>query len=385
MSRPTTETRGRGCRWPVLASGWVVLLAAGGAGASDLDAVLEPIRDRHHLPALAGAIVDRGGVVDVGAVGLRAAGEPERVTASDRFHLGSCTKALTATLLATFVEEGKLDWDTTLADALPELAEAMHPDLRGVTVEQLLAHRAGLSPETAAPGFGLNRMRQLEGPLPPHRLDYARAVLAEPPANPPGTKFEYSNRSYTVAGVIAERLGGEPWEELTRARIFEPLGMTTAGFGWMASPGERDQPWPHRSEGDRSVPVPPGPGADNPLLIGPAGTVHASLEDWGKFVACHLRAGRGEPALLEPETFDRLHARPAEGEYAFGWVFAERPWGGGTVLTHTGSNTMNYCVVWMAPRREFAVLAATNAGGRPASKACDEVSSALIGRRLKRR
>jgi CubicO group peptidase (beta-lactamase class C family) len=341
-------------------------------------ALLEPIRARHKLPALAGAIVGPDGAVVVAAVGHRVAGSPEEVTPEDKFHLGSDTKAMTATLLATFVEEGKLSWETTLADALPDLAERMHPDLRKVTIAQLLAHRAGLSGETSAPGLSLGAMRALEGPLPPHRLDYAARVLSERPAYPPGSKFEYANRGYIVAGVIAERLGESSWEDLMRSRIFEPLKMTTAGFGAMASPGQHDQPWPHASMFGVPVPIAPGPLADNPALIGPAGTAHMSLGDWSKFVACHLRAGRGEIALLKPETFATLHAKPDEGEYAYGWVFVERGWAGGTALTHAGSNTLNFCVVWMAPERNFAVLAATNYGGEGAPKACDEVSAALI-------
>jgi lipoate-protein ligase A len=49
-------------------------------------------------------------------------------------------------------------------------------------------------------------------------------------------------------------------------------------------------------------------------------------------------------------------------------MVVQRPWGGGTVLAHSGSNTMWYCVVWMAPKRNFAVLSATNIGGDEAAE-----------------
>jgi CubicO group peptidase (beta-lactamase class C family) len=350
----------------------------GGTGAEALAAVLEPIRERHGLPALAGAIVTTEGPIAAGAVGLRRAGGGPPVTPDDRFHLGSCTKAMTATLLATMVEEGAISWQTTLAEALPELAEVMHPDYRSVTLEQVLAHRGGFSGETAAPGLSLLAMKASSAPLTDQRTDYLRRVLAEAPSSPPGTTFEYSNRGYIVAGAIAERVGGAPWEDLMRRRLFGPLGMNSSGFGPMASPGKTDQPWAHLVRDGRAVPIPPGPGSDNPLLIGPAGVVHASVADWARFVACHLRAGEGGPALLTPETFAVMHSRPIEGDYAFGWGFYERAWGGGTVLTHAGSNTMNYAVVWMAPNRRFAVLAATNQAGDAGPQACDEASSALI-------
>jgi hypothetical protein len=128
--------------------------------------------------------------------------------------------------------------------------------------------------------------------------------------------------------------------------------------------------------------VPPGPGADNPLCIGPAGTVHCSIGDWGKFAAQHLGASVGGKRLLTDETLEKLHTPIGEQEYAMGWVVAERPWGGGRVLWHNGSNTMNYAVVWLAPKKKFAALAATNQAGDAGPKACDDVAGALIGKYL---
>ena len=62
----------------------------------------------------------------------------------------------------------------------------------------------------------------------------------------------------------------------------------------------------------------------------------------------------------------------------FRWIVTDRPWAGGRALTHSGSNTMWYCTVWIAPARDFAVLVTTNQGGDEAAKACDEASWALI-------
>src|SRR5262245_22762609 len=80
----------------------------------DLAPLLQPLLERHKVPALAAAVVRADGPVRVGAVGVRQAGRPEKVTADDRFHLGSCTKAMTATLCARLVEQGKLSWTATL-------------------------------------------------------------------------------------------------------------------------------------------------------------------------------------------------------------------------------------------------------------------------------
>src|SRR5262245_2077398 len=81
-----------------------------GPALESLDALLEPIRAKHNVPALAAAFVRPEGTVAAGAVGVRKSGGTEAVTLDDRFHIGSCTKAMTATLIAILVERGKLNW-----------------------------------------------------------------------------------------------------------------------------------------------------------------------------------------------------------------------------------------------------------------------------------
>lgn len=82
---------------------------------------LESIRKKHDLPALAVVVVKDGRICDRAAAGVRKWGESAPVTTNDIFHIGSCTKAMTATLTAMLIEEGKLRWDSTLAELLPEL------------------------------------------------------------------------------------------------------------------------------------------------------------------------------------------------------------------------------------------------------------------------
>ena len=74
----------------------------------------------------------------------------------------------------------------------------------------------------------------------------------------------------------------------------------------------------------------------------------------------------------------QLKEPPFGGSYALGWGIYERDWAGGKVLTHAGSNGMNFCVVWIAPLKNFAVLAATNRGGDGAPEGLDRVCSEMI-------
>jgi hypothetical protein len=66
------------------------------------------------------------------------------------------------------------------------------------------------------------------------------------------------------------------------------------------------------------------------------------------------------------------------GTYAGGWIVTERPWGNGVVLTHTGSNTMWYAVVWIAPNVDRAYFVATNSRDNNSHRICDQMVGKLI-------
>jgi CubicO group peptidase (beta-lactamase class C family) len=369
---------------PLAGSAWLAVdgLSLGDdrddAETESLTSLLDPIRTKHDVPALAAAAVVDRAVKATGAVGVRASGSPEKVTVNDKFHIGSCTKAMTASLVGLLVQQKKLAWDMPLAKALPDLAAKMNSDFRDVPLELLLCNRAGFPGETSPKGKSLSDVRKLPGSTFEQRQAYVKLIVAQEPEVPPGTKFVYSNAGYVTVGAIIEYWTELPWEQAIKKMLFTPLGMKTAGFGPMASKGKRDQPWSHSGEGKRRRPVPPGPGADNPLVIGPAGTVHCSIGDWAKFAAMHLGATFDGKRILTDKTLEKLHTPIGDQPYAMGWLVADRPWGGGKVLNHAGSNTMNYAVAWLAPKKGFASLAATNQGAGPATKACDDAAGALI-------
>jgi len=341
--------------------------------AEDLAELLQPIRERHGVPALGAVVLVDGVVVALGVTGMRRVGHDEEVTADDLWHLGSCTKAMTATLLARQVEAGRLAWTTTVAEAMPDLAAKMHAEARVITLAQLLQHRSGLPGQP--PDELWRELFRFAGSDAEARSEVAATMLAVAPQARPGQRYLYSNAGYMLAGAIAERVGGAPWQQLVREQLFVPLGITSAGFGAPGTDDATDQPWGHRPGSKAPVPV----FADNPPSLGPAGTAHMTLRDWAKFAALHLGVapGEGEP-LLRPETLLALHTPPAGGDYAFGWIATERPWAKGPILTHAGSNTMWFCVAWLAPGAKFGVLVTCNQGD--ARTACDEVAGACIRR-----
>ncbi len=348
--------------------------AEGGREPADVARLLETIRAKYNVPSLAVAVVFDGKIVATNAVGVRKSGDSQRVTPGDKYHLGSITKSMTATVAAMLVEQGKISWSTTVGEVFPELKAQIDSKYRNVTLEQLLSQRGGVPGEP--PPDLWKAAWEAEGTPSEQRLAFIKGILSRKPEADAGTKFIYSNQGYAIAGVMLERTSGKSWEDLMRTMLFEPLGMKSAGFGAPATPDKVDQPSGHTSKLFFGIkPVPPGPGADNPLAISPAGAVHCSMEDLAKYVSFHMAGERGQSKLLKAETFKKLHTPVAGGDYALGWVVLERKWAHGRTLMHNGSNTMFYAVIWAAPNRDCAIVVATNIGSSKADDACDDAAT----------
>ncbi len=140
-----------------------------------------------------------------------------------KFEIGSMTKQFTALLVLQFVSEGKINLDGRISDYLPYYRKDTGAR---VSVRELLSHTSGIPNFIGAPGF-------LDGPA--SRIQYSPREFAEKYCSgdllfDPGTKFEYSNSGYFLLGAILEQISGEPYEQLLKDRIFDPLGMKDSGY-----------------------------------------------------------------------------------------------------------------------------------------------------------
>ncbi len=149
-------------------------------------------------------------------------------------------------------------------------------------------------------------------------------------------------------------------------RLFTPLEMDRCGFG--APPA--GSAVGHDSTGT------PRHGLDNPPTLGPAGTVHCDLQSWSKFVSANIAGPNGESAFLPATLWNELHD-PQDG-YALGWGVSNQSWTDGVVLSHSGSNTLWYAVVWVAPEIDRAFVAVTNTTA-PSLNSVSSVLDTLIG------
>ncbi len=348
----------------------------------DLADLLGQIRQRTGVPAIAAAIVKKGAITDVAVVGERWVGSGQNVERNDRFHVGSVTKSMTATMIAALVQKELLSWDFTVGDILGDME--MRDEYRDVTLEQLLQHRGGIPAYTQVSDDEEQRLDSLPGTPRRQREAFVAMVLMEKPEATPGKEMYYSNAGYAVAAVMAERVGSRSWEELIDIHLFEIITMKTGGFGWPATPQNPNQPRGHFEENNAFRTQIFGE-YELGSYLAPAGGVHCSIEDLARYAIVHLRGLAGRDKDLHAEIIIRLHTAPAAPEgtmrYAAGWAIVDSP-EVGEVHTHNGSAGTFFATIELYPEYDTAVVLATNVGIQAGSAISEEITT-LVKQRTK--
>jgi CubicO group peptidase (beta-lactamase class C family) len=356
----------------VLAPMAVILFTCGAAATLREQRVADPstglgsfvneARLSQQLPGLAVVIVRSDGQPQVYVSGERRIGKGDPITPADRMHLGSLTKAITATVIGALAEQHRMTLETTIGQAFPELSEKMQPAYRSVSVRQLLAHAGGVPQYRTRES--LQWMLTLKGTASEQRYKFLDRVLAEPPRYEPGTRHEYSNAGGAIAGAMAERIGGAPYRQLVQELVFAPLGGNAA----FANPGlaAEPQPWGHTRTifGTVTEVAPADAVYTTPLAIEPAGDASPSALDYGRFLQLHLRGLRGRDGVLKATTIQDLHRKvapinPVLG-FVMGWVVMMRD--GVESHEHGGSYGAYVAHATIQPSRDLAVGVFTNVG-----------------------
>lgn len=325
----------------------------------DLQSLIDEIRKDSGVPA-AGLAVFYKGKEEAFVSGVRRVGSDVLVGKDEIWQMGSIGKAMTATLIARLVEKGKLEWSTTLAEALPGFE--MKPGYKDVTIAQLLRHRGGIPRDM---NFTAQRVQEIaKGEKDPRKLrrQYALDILGREPISRPGESFAYSNAGYALAGVIAELAMDKTYEELMRQEVFDPLGMTTATADSRAL--TKDRPFGHLET--ESGPRPHEISDELPLFISPAGGISCSVFDLAKFGKAHMDGLAGRSTFLKKESFAELHRGELEDEggplYACGWSIG--PLSGSEIRHgHNGSNGSFVSELAFFPGQDLVVASVVNRGG----------------------
>jgi CubicO group peptidase (beta-lactamase class C family) len=343
---------------------------------NEIEQKIKTLQNQSAMPGLQIVVSEDEKTIFEYTNGIRAEGQAVPITSNDKWHIGSCTKPMTAFLIGRLIDEGKLNWTTRLEEVVPRDYQ-LAPSAAVITIEQLLSHSSGLAEVTTPDNGKLWPLLYTNNEKPEvMREKLVRGLLKSPLNFSPGSKFEYSNSGYVVLGWIIEQVRNNSWEVVLKEEMFRSLGMNSCGFGPAGVESKKTavQPWSHELSADKLQTMPPGLSADNPPALGPAGTVHCTVNDWRKFLKLFIDNEGVKSKFLSQKTFDKLLSSAGEGPYTFSSIGRmERPWAKGTAFAMAGSNTYNYAIVAIAPSVKRIYTINTNAGHQKAEESVTKI------------
>ena len=182
----------------------------------DIDNAIADVVAKSGAPSASVALVKDGRIAFVHAYGNARLEPPMAATPEMRYSIGSVSKQFTSTAILMLAEEGKLSLDDPVSRWLPELTRA-----KEVTIRELLSMTSGYQ-DYWPQDYVMPMM------LEPVTAAHIADTWAKKPLDfEPGTKWQYSNTNYVIAGMIVERVAGMPLLEFLHKRIFTPLQMTS--------------------------------------------------------------------------------------------------------------------------------------------------------------
>ncbi len=311
----------------------------------------DSIRKTYNIPEISYAVIDSKTIYEIAALGKHSSELADTATLSDRFHIGSNTKAMTAFMIAKYVEKGKLKWTTKFFDLFPEWRANSKPEYLNITLQELLAHKAGIQPFQ---GENDPQIPEFKGTKQDKRSQFGRFVLTLAPAKiDTANPFVYSNAGYTLATLMVEKAANKSWEQLVDLVFNKDLKLNVK-LSWPENQKLKDT-WGHSFENGKLTPIPST--VDYHLdFTEPAGDINIKLKDYIKFIQLNLAGLSGKNNYLKAETYNFMH-RGIEN-YALGWynIYENSK----ELSTHSGTAGTYYSLVHIDRTKNRAYIIFTN-------------------------
>ncbi len=351
----------------------IILIAAlfFNRNAFSQDGFIDSIKTNYKIVGLTYAVFTSNGILEIGALGKRKVNDDSLVKTTDRFHIGSNTKAITAFLAAKLVEQKKINWDTKFFDLFPELKTASKQVYWNITLQDLLCHRAYVQPYRSVNSN--NNIYKIEGTSIEQKIKFASVILKEEPAKPDsGQVYVYSNAGISIAASMLEKVTKKSWEKLIDEYLNNQLKL---GFE-VGFPNVKDinQPWGHILNNDTIMTLPHDFDYHIATIMRPAGDLNVSLTNYIKFIQLFLKGYKGQNNFLKSTTYRYLlTAMPA---YTFGW--ANKTIDGKNYNYHSGSAATFGCFTKIDRDNDIAVIIMENYGEEGALNAIQLIADFLL-------
>lgn len=330
----------------------IFTLISGSCFAQNTLKYADSIRKVYHIPEISYSVITVNSILEIEAIGIHSTTLGDTATLNDRFHIGSNTKAMSAFVIAKYVEKGKLKWSSKFFDIFPEWKNASNTAYYDICMQDLLSHRAGIQPFQ---GENDPEIPTFKGTKVEKRKAFGKFVLTLPPVSTDTiNKFIYSNAGYTLATLMLEQVTHKSWEQLID-QVFNKELKLNVGLSWPENQIKKDT-WGHSFENNKLIPVPSN--TDYHLdYTEPAGDINLRLYDYIKFIQLNLNGLAGKKNYLKAKTYTFIHK--GISNYSLGWFNSYE--NNTDYSTHSGTAGTYYSLVAIDRKKNIGYIIFTNA------------------------
>lgn len=340
-----------------------VSLFGQGLSSVQIDSLVQKTMKTFDVPGMAVAVLKDGKIYHKNTYGIRSIKTGAEVNENTLFGVASNTKAFTTAALGQLVDQQKLEWDTKVADIIPEFKLYDSYVTGEFTVRDLVTHRSGLGLGAGDlmvfPASNTTTLAEMI-----HNLRYLKPVSSF------RSKYDYDNLLYIVAGEIIARVSGKTYDDYIEENFFKPLGMKRSKLSIPEIEAD-----PNRIDGHAPV------NGKLEITVGtftqiatPAAGIYASINDMNTWVQALLDKGKYGAQLKDslfsaktqremwtPQTIVRTGKGPYNTHflaYGLGWFLSDV--NGNFQATHTGGLLGIVSQVTIIPELELGIIVLTN-------------------------
>ena len=323
--------------------------------------------DEKETPGAALALIQNDRVIFSECFGFANQEKKIPVTADTLFQIGSMTKMMTAIVLTSLAEEGKLDLNAPVGNYV----KGLNPKIAQLTSHQLLSQTSGL--KDMAGEYGTSDELEFGKFVRSLKED---SVLAEP-----GMAFSYSNLNYAIAGLVIQEIAGKSYADAMSERLFTPTGMNRTMFSpdkvkkFVVASG-------YSSPKPKTIQVVP---TANDTRLWPAGYAFTTLNDLSRFAAALLNDGKLEGKQVIASSVLKKVMEPSasiptnvfvNGKYGYGFFIHEQR---SMIVKEHGGNMPGFIAeLILVPEKKNALIVLLNSGNDRFTKSIEEAFSILI-------
>ncbi|MFP4482367.1 MAG: serine hydrolase domain-containing protein, partial [Thermovirgaceae bacterium] len=315
---------------------------------------VERTRKEFKIPGMAVAVIQNDELVYVEGFGVREINGAETVNPETVFQIGSTSKAFTAALVASVVDEGVLGWKDPVRSHLPDFAMADSWVTENFQVRDLMAQHSGMKPYAGDVlvllGYG--------------REDVLRSMAHIEPVYSFRSEFSYVNNLWLAAAALVESKTGKSWEDNLKERILDPLGMSSSSCSMKEYLGLANAATLHVvSDGEVRPLGRRWPFFNWPYVYAPAGGINSNVLDMAKWVRFQLGDGTfGGKDILTTENLVYPHHPQTpiseKDSYCMGWVKTD--YEGHELIWHNGETTGCKSLVMLVPELDLGIVILSN-------------------------